>query len=84
MSCKLNFKDPSAFLQKVIRAYWSKRQVKTNGSFQNHPQTNEEIIITWFYHNPLLYLKDSIKDIDLKEHMCQDRDSNPHSVDHKH
>ena len=39
-------------------AHWSKCWVQTNGSFQNHPNDNLEIIITWCYHKPLLYKYD--------------------------
>ena len=39
------------FLKKMIRAYWSKRRVETNGSFQNHPNSLE-IVITWCYRKP--------------------------------
>ena len=40
------------FLQKTIRAYWSKRRVElTNGCFQNHPNSLE-IVITWCYGKP--------------------------------
>ena len=39
------------FFQKTIRAYWSKRRVETNGSFQNHPNSLE-IVITWCYRKP--------------------------------
>ena len=41
--------------QKTIRAYWSKRRVETNGSFQNYPNSLE-IVITWFYRKPF-YIK---------------------------
>ena len=40
-----------SFLQKTIRALWSKRRVETNGSFQNHPNSLE-IVITWCYRKP--------------------------------
>ena len=30
------------FLQKTIRAYWLKRWVETNGSFQNHPDSSRD------------------------------------------
>ena len=37
--------------QKTIRAYWPKRRVETNGSFQNHPNSLE-IVTTWCYRKP--------------------------------
>ena len=48
------FWSSSSFLQKTIRAYWSKRRVETNGYFQNHC-THLEIIITWCYRKPFLF-----------------------------
>ena len=39
------------FLQKMIRTYWSKCRVETNGFFQNHPNSLE-IVIKWCYRKP--------------------------------
>ena len=38
-------------IHKTLRAYWSKRWVETNSSFQNHPNSLE-IVITRRYRKP--------------------------------
>ena len=40
-----------ALLQKTIRAYWARRWVETNSSFQNHPNSLETVI-TFCYRKP--------------------------------
>ena len=44
-----------SFLQKTIRAYWSKRRVGTSGSFQNHPNSygvtpNLSMLYIYYFH----------------------------------
>ena len=49
-------------IKKTMRAYWLKRRVETNGSFQNH-SNSLEIVITWCYRKPFYILLSWVDDL---------------------